>query len=66
MGGSPVSTQLLAPEGRDATSAKATIDLQQEILSAFRGDVEPVSVSPAYRLGILLVAIVMVILREAK
>jgi Zn-dependent protease with chaperone function len=37
-------------------------DLQREILAAFQGNIEPIRVPAAYRLGILLVAVVMVIL----
>jgi len=35
---------------------------QDDVLAAFHGEIEPVRLSPAYRAGILLVAVVMVLL----
>lgn len=64
-GATPASVGRLegrAPSPAPATNPATPTDSSQAILAAFQGTLEPVRVSLRYRLGIVLVAVVMVVL----
>ena len=59
----PNASQPKQPPAAGDAGKKLNYDvIQQKVLGAFEGDIEPVKVSLGYRLGILLVTVVMVIL----
>ena len=57
LGDTPTDQSKQSSEAKQSFAA-----VQQEILSAFQGKIQPVQVPITYRLGILLVAVMMVIL----
>lgn len=63
--GAPIAAPLGTDKPPATPRAQKDFDparLEQEVLGAFQGDIAPVKVSITYRLGILLVAVLMVIL----
>ena len=61
--GSPPAAGTNPPQpARQATPPRPPQERQQEILAAFQGEIAPVRVPLTYRLGILLVTVVMVLL----